>query len=96
MKNDLQGSIAKIAHFMGKELDPNEILQLADMVTVENAKKNPLMNPIINGKAFIRAGRIGTWKPYFKSEKLSQDFDLWVKENLSKYGIDDEAFDRYI
>ena len=80
---------------MGKDLSSDKITQLADMVSLENAKKNPMMNPTLNGKSFIRDGKSGGWKKYFLNEQLLADFDGWIKENVAKYNIKEKVFEEY-
>ena len=74
---------------MGNDLDERRVSQLAEMVEVKNAKKNPLMNPLVNGKPFIRNGESGAWKQYFKDDNLLERFDSWMAESISRYGIND-------
>ena len=78
---------------MGKNLEPNKLAQLAEMVKVENTMKNPHMNPIMNGKPFIREGKAGAWKGYFKNAETLADWDLWIKRNVDELGIKEKFFD---
>ena len=58
MKRDTLGVVSKVAEFMGKDLDRSKLEQLAEMVQIENIKKNPYMNTTVFGPGFIRTGKV--------------------------------------
>lgn len=88
LKNDLPGTIKKVAKFFGKSYSEEQIEKLADHLHIDNFRKNPMVNTpspkvyeTLEPSLFIRQGKVGGWKEVFTPE-LEAKFDAWIKENL--------------
>ncbi|RMX49334.1 hypothetical protein pdam_00014438 [Pocillopora damicornis] len=92
MKEDLLGTIRKIATFIGKEL-PLETLERIVSQTSFNAMQKEGNSNFSFLRGFkglcIRKGEVGNWKDYF-TEDQSKRFDSLIKEKLAGSGLEDE------
>ncbi|KAK2578161.1 hypothetical protein KPH14_001357 [Odynerus spinipes] len=88
LKNDMPGTIKRVAEFFGKSYSDEQIAKLADHLQIDNFRKNPMVNSpapkkyeALKPSLFIRQGKVGGWKELFTPE-LNAKFDAWIKENL--------------
>lgn len=100
LKRDLKGIIRKTAKFLEKQINDEQVDELADYLSFKNMKENPAVNlqPVMDykygkdfyertGKSFIRKGEVGGWKNCL-NEDLIQKFDKWIEENSKGTGLD--------
>ncbi len=73
MKCDLQGTVKKIATFLGKNLSDKAIDVITSRTTFVNMSKDPKLSlenlPFLK-KEFMGKGKVGTWKSWFTQEQL--------------------------
>lgn len=94
MKNDLPSVIRKVATFLGKNLDEDQIDQLTKHLSFDSMKNNPAANceHILGTVAlshnltkdqgvFIRRGIVGGYKEEMTIEQMEK-FKRWTVENL--------------
>lgn len=82
---ETEQTLRKLANFLGKTLNDNELPQLLDHLQFENFKSNPSVNYTMNeedpeNSGLVRRGKIGG-NPEM-SKEISQKFDVWIKQNL--------------
>jgi len=90
LKRDLKGETAKVAAFLGKSMNEEELERLRNHLRFDNFAKNDAVNNefgkelgIINPTGnFIRKGKTGDWKNHFSPE-LSLRIDQWMEKNLA-------------
>ncbi|XP_075969855.1 sulfotransferase 1C4-like [Anticarsia gemmatalis] len=86
---DLPATIRRVAAFVGKELNDEQMARLCDHMSVENFKKNKSVNYedlrefgfFLPNETFIRKGKSDDWRNYF-DEELSLDAQRWIDDNL--------------
>ncbi|KAK9504690.1 hypothetical protein O3M35_010962 [Rhynocoris fuscipes] len=91
--NDLPNNIKKVAAFLNKSINDEQLDRLVKHLHIDNFRKvvkvhkNIEMDGAINtrGQGFIRKGKVGG-NPEFTAELLEKA-DKWIAENLSKTGI---------
>lgn len=92
MKRDLKTEVIKVAKFLNKSLNDDQLAKLVDHLSFKSMKNNPSTNfqPMKNLDAdpdadFIRKGIIGDYKNIMTDEIIAK-FDKWSNEN-NKYDI---------
>lgn len=92
MKRDLKSVIIKVAKFLNKSLNDEELDKLVDHLSFKSMKNNPSTNfqPMKSRDAdpnaqFIRKGIVGDFKNIMSPETI-EEFDKWIEEN-NKIGI---------
>ncbi|XP_015930870.1 amine sulfotransferase isoform X1 [Parasteatoda tepidariorum] len=92
---DINGSIKKIANYLGKDLTDSEVDAIANHCSFQNMSQNPNVNyqhwddlgiRNKNEAKFMRKGEIGDWKNYFTSE-MNQAMSSWIDENMKNIHI---------
>uniref|UniRef100_A0A336MTB3 CSON003751 protein n=1 Tax=Culicoides sonorensis TaxID=179676 RepID=A0A336MTB3_CULSO len=95
MKADLMPALKKVSKFLGKSYTDEQLLKLADHLSVENMRKNPSCNNEVHlndarkyheanydeNYKFIRKGKAGAFKEEI-SEEYIKKFDKWTEDNL--------------
>ncbi|KAH9635328.1 hypothetical protein HF086_017894 [Spodoptera exigua] len=89
LSKDLPAIINRVADFLGKELNQEQIDRLCDHLSIENFKQNKSVNfeemrdmgVLAKGETFIRKGKSGGWRDYF-DEEMTQQAERWIEENL--------------
>ncbi|KAJ2952897.1 hypothetical protein O0L34_g7260 [Tuta absoluta] len=91
MCKDLPAAVRKVAGFLNKELNEEQIARLCDHLSFDNFKKNKSVNfdagAQINGivvageQSFIRKGKAGGWRDYF-DEEMKRQSETWMRQNL--------------
>ncbi|XP_050559191.1 luciferin sulfotransferase-like [Spodoptera frugiperda] len=89
LSKDLPASINRVADFLDKKLNEEEINRLCDHLSIDNFKKNKSVNfeemreigVLAKGESFIRKGKSG-WRDYF-DEEMTQQAEQWIEENLT-------------
>ena len=90
---DLRGSILKIAEFLGRTLDDEQIRNLTKHLSFENMKNNPSVNRGLNDPVkfirrkairedtFMSSGKVGKWKEIM-TQSVVQRFHEWEQEHI--------------
>ncbi|CAD0196951.1 unnamed protein product [Chrysodeixis includens] len=89
LSKDLPSVVRRVADFLGKDPNPEEISRLCDHLSIENFKKNESVNfeelrdsgILASGEEFIRKGKSGGWRDYF-DEEMTQQAERWIADNL--------------
>ncbi|KAJ8722511.1 hypothetical protein PYW07_003691 [Mythimna separata] len=89
LSKDLPASIRRVADFLGKQLNEEQMNRLCDHLSFENFKNNKSVNfeelrklgVLANGETFIRKGKSGGWRAYFDDE-MAQQAERWIEDNL--------------
>ncbi|EFN66998.1 Sulfotransferase 1C4 [Camponotus floridanus] len=88
MIHDFPKAIKKVAKFLGKTYNDEEINKVADYLKIENFRNNTMVNGsdfkacgIIDEGNFVRKGGINGWKDLFTPE-LNKRADKWIEKNL--------------
>ena len=90
---DPKETIRTIAKFLKKEMSDADVDKLANHVSFESMKENPMTNmksmPFYDQSIspFMRKGTVGDWKNYFTVEQ-SEYFDELYKEKVSHTGLE--------
>lgn len=87
MKKDLKSVIIKVAKFLDKKLNDDEIDELMEHLSFDSMRKNDAVNnrKVFNPEKknkfpFIRQGIVGGYKNEMSSEMI-KNFDEWIMEN---------------
>lgn len=100
MKNDLRPVIKKVAAFLGKDRNEEEVAKLVEHLSFQSMKKNPSVNLeaeermireiFKNGtenEHFFRSGKVGSYKAEMSPKQIWQ-FNEKNAQYLSDQGID--------
>nr|XP_024219674.1 sulfotransferase family cytosolic 1B member 1 [Halyomorpha halys] len=87
LKRDLPSQIRKVASFLNKTINDDEVEKLANFLHIDNFKKNSPHIPIKgianeNRGSFIRKGEIGGNSEF--TEDLAKEAREWFKENIER------------
>jgi len=77
-------SIKKVATFLDKTYNNEQIAELTEHLNIENFRKNSMVNqpaPSIKPESFIWQGKTGSWKEIFTPD-LEKIFNEWIVDNL--------------
>lgn len=85
IQTDMEESMRKLATFLGKSLNDEDLPMLKEHLKIDSFKKNPAISIAYKGKPesnqdFIRRGKIGE-NPEMTVE-MSSKFDAWTKQSL--------------
>lgn len=91
LRKDLAGYIQKIANFLERPLNQNELYKLVDHLKFENFKKNPAVSKNTkdadnNEVEFVRKGKVGGWKELFTVE-MNEEADVFIEKKTREIGI---------
>ncbi|CAB3228648.1 unnamed protein product [Arctia plantaginis] len=89
LSKDLQGSIQRVATFLGKQLSQEESDRLCEHLSFEIFKNNKSINYeelrelglLAPDQSFVRKGKSGGWRDYF-DEEMTQQAEQWIADNL--------------
>nr|UKB93136.1 sulfotransferase 1 family member D1-like protein [Callinectes sapidus] len=90
MKEDLPSMVQKVADFLGKELNAEEVMRIADHCSFGSMSKNKAVNneTIIapenekaQGMKFMRKGKVGDWKNHLTESQIKA-FKEWTFKHL--------------
>jgi len=100
MKKDLPSVIRRVAKFLDKSLDDEDVAALADHLSFKNMKKNSAVNQErmmeevkkMSGSqevttAFMRKGETGDWRNHLTQEQVER-MNTWVNHQLSGSGLE--------
>merc|ERR1711993_231205 len=83
--------IKEMANFTGYEVKEDQIEKLVDHCNIEKFKKNDAVNmkppkgvvpdEVRDNFTFIRKGKVGDWRNFFKDESKLKEFDHWIQTN---------------
>lgn len=77
---NLSGSLQKLAHFLERPLNDDDLAPLMQHLNVENFKQNPSVNMTKMLKDFIRRGRVGGNPEMTPS--IAEKIDEWTDKQL--------------
>lgn len=95
MSRDLPGTIRKVATFLGKKMNEEDVAKLTEYLKIENFRTNVAVNccelkdvgVLKHGEQdFVRKGKTGAWCEEFTDE-LNIRADRWIEENLKNTDI---------
>ena len=93
MKKDQASAVRKVARFLGKELNDEQVRMLVEHLNFENMKINSAVNKEEFSKAgrgsFMRKGQVGDWKNYF-TEEMNKQMDEAIEQHFKPIGLDFE------
>lgn len=90
MSRDLPSTIRKVAEFLGKTMNEEEITKLTEYLKIDNFRVNPAVNcselkevGVLKAgeQGFVRKGKTGGWSEEFTDE-LNERAERWIEENL--------------
>ncbi|KAJ8725839.1 hypothetical protein PYW08_004022 [Mythimna loreyi] len=89
LSKDLPTVIHRVADFLGKQLDDDQMAKLCDHLSFKNFKNNISVNYedlrefglMDENETFVRKGKVGGWRDYF-DEDMTQQADQWINDNL--------------
>ncbi|XP_004930150.3 sulfotransferase 1B1 isoform X1 [Bombyx mori] len=95
LKQDLPGTIKRIAIFFNKTYTGEQISGLCKHVHIDNFRNNDSVNVnflskvdgLIPGEEpFIRKGKVGGWRDYF-DEEMTKECERWMAKKVEETGI---------
>lgn len=90
MCKDFPATIRKVAEFLGKQLDDEQIAKLGDYLSITNFRNNPAVNGVelrevhilkTGEQGFVRRGKTGGWQEEFTPELMDRA-NRWIQQNL--------------
>uniref|UniRef100_A0A452GPM1 Sulfotransferase n=1 Tax=Gopherus agassizii TaxID=38772 RepID=A0A452GPM1_9SAUR len=94
LQQDLQGSVRRICHFLGKELSEEQVAAVVENASFQSMKGNKMSNlsqlpdeSMDHQKGeFLRKGICGDWRNHL-SEAQNQRFDTVFRERMQGLGL---------
>ncbi len=95
MKQDLEGSLRKVAKFLQKELSDDQVARLIQHLSFDKMKNNKTVNFEAARKTdfssptegrFMRKGQVGDWKNYFTDE-MNRRMDEAIDQYFKSIGL---------
>ena len=86
---DLHKTIRDLSCFLDHPLTSENVETIAHLLSFENMKLNPMVNPtfgLAREKTFMRKGIVGDWKNYF-DENMIATWNAWIKRNADGIGL---------
>ncbi|KAK5640943.1 hypothetical protein RI129_009490 [Pyrocoelia pectoralis] len=89
-KIDLQKTIQKVAYFLGKDINNDQLTKIVNHLKIENFRNNKSLNGvdllelgILNSgeEGFVRKGKTGSSMDISNSE-VNEKIDKWIEKNL--------------
>ncbi|KAF7272637.1 hypothetical protein GWI33_014600 [Rhynchophorus ferrugineus] len=98
LKENLPSVIERVAAFLGKKLNADQINKLADHLSFENMKNNKAVNydwlvklssiyKPDKANTFMRVGKVGGYKSAM-SEEMIERFDRWTREHTKDIDLE--------
>eukprot|EP00112_Aurelia_sp_Birch-Aquarium-sp1_P022566 Seg640.2 transcript_id=Seg640.2/GoldUCD/mRNA.D3Y31 product="hypothetical protein" protein_id=Seg640.2/GoldUCD/D3Y31 len=91
MKKDQASSVKKVAKFLGKDLNDEQVGILVEHLSFEKMKTNSAVNKEEFSKAdrgsFMRKGQVGDWKNYF-TEEMNKQMDEAIEKHFKPIGLE--------
>ncbi|KAL4714551.1 hypothetical protein ACJJTC_006597 [Scirpophaga incertulas] len=90
LAKDLPAAVRRVAAFLGKDYNEEQVNKLCDHLSIENFKNNKSVNydvmkelgiSVRGEQSFIRKGTAGGWRDHFDDE-MTQQAEQWIQENL--------------
>ncbi|PZC81680.1 hypothetical protein B5X24_HaOG212124 [Helicoverpa armigera] len=89
LSQDLPAVIRRVADFLGKQINEEQIPRLCEHLNIKNFKNNKSVNfedtrdvgLLASDETFIRKGKAGGWRDHF-DEEMTQQAERWMEENL--------------
>ena len=78
---DLPRTVWDISNFLDRPLTLENLGKIANLLSFENMKKNPLVNPtsgLPKQKTFMRRGIVGDWRNHF-NEDMNTTWNAWIE-----------------
>lgn len=94
MNKDLSGTIRKVATFLGKTMDDDQVAKLNEYLSIDQFRHNPSVNQhelkevkicVSKEAAFVRNGKsvVNGWQKEYTPEIIAKA-QKWINENMSK------------
>ncbi len=95
MKQDLEGSVRKVARFLNKDLSSEQVEALVEHLSFKKMKGNTAVNKeqfkdfgfADKSGSFMRKGQIGDWKNYLTDE-MNQRMDEAIEKHFKGTGLE--------
>lgn len=95
MKKDLEGSVRKVAEFLGKDLQEGNIKELVEHLSFDSMKRNAATNKDYDKEGllmkrngdFMRKGEVGDWKNYFTDE-MNERMNRAIEKHFKPIGLE--------
>ena len=71
---DLPRTVWDISNFLDRPLTSENVGKIANLLSFENMKKNPMVNPtsgLPKQKTFMRRGIVGDWRNHFNEDMIT-------------------------
>ncbi|XP_050678451.1 sulfotransferase 1A1-like isoform X1 [Leptidea sinapis] len=89
LSKDLPKAVRRVADFLGKDFNDEQIAHLCEHLSIDSFKNNKSVNYdvmkelgiMIGNRGFIRKGKAGGWRDYFNDEMTFQA-ERWLADNL--------------
>ncbi|PZC81679.1 hypothetical protein B5X24_HaOG212123 [Helicoverpa armigera] len=89
LSQDLPSVIRRVADFLGKQINEEQISHLCEHLNFKNFKNNKSVNYedrrdvglLASDETFMRKGKAGGWRDHF-DEEMTQQAERWMEENL--------------
>ncbi|XP_063541555.1 sulfotransferase 1C3-like [Cydia strobilella] len=91
MIKDIPRTLKKISSFCGKQYSQEQLLTLADHLSIDNFRQNQSVQSVLEtipgmknegGEGFIRKGKSGGWRDYF-DEEMRLQAEIWFQRSLA-------------
>lgn len=95
LQKDIKSCIERIASFLGKSLNEDEINKIAVHCSFDSMSRNSSVNyehwddlgiRKKDSEKFMRKGQVGDWQNYFTSD-MNERMEKWIKEHFEKVGF---------
>uniref|UniRef100_A0A2A4KA40 Sulfotransferase domain-containing protein n=1 Tax=Heliothis virescens TaxID=7102 RepID=A0A2A4KA40_HELVI len=89
LSQDLPAVIRRVAYFLDKQINEEQITRLCEHLNFKNFKNNKSVNfedtrhvgLLASDETFIRKGKAGGWRDHF-DEEMTQQAERWMEENM--------------
>ncbi|VVD02247.1 unnamed protein product [Leptidea sinapis] len=89
LSKDLPKAVRRVADFLGKDFNDEQIAHLCEHLSIDSFKNNKSVNYdvmkelgiMIGNRGFIRKGKAGGWRDYF-DEEMTFQAERWLADNL--------------
>ena len=80
---DTQRTVRDISNFLDRPLTLENVGKIANLLSFENMKQNPMVNPtsgLAKQKTFMRRGIVGDWRNHFDEDMIAT-WNAWVESH---------------